>query len=127
LGNYTAVLAVSDLSASIAFYVDKLGFTRVSDVGSPPYGVELQRDHSQILTLISFPAAKVGGNSIATLVFRCREIDTLFGEFLSRGIEFEAEMAIGNKGYGMREFSVRDPDGYVLFFQQPLGMDAKSD
>jgi len=48
-------------------------------------------------------------------------VDALF-----RSVDGKARvlMPLKNQFYGMREFVIEDPDGYVLIFAQPLRSDA---
>lgn len=119
LESYSSVLAVGSLDASLAFYVEKLGFKKVSSYGNPPYVAEVQRDETETISLLCMPTATVANNSIATLTFKCRNIDGIYEEFLVNGVTIDEK--IDNKEYGLREFRIKDPDGYILYFQEPIG------
>lgn len=116
--SYSSVLAVSDLDQSLSFYVEKLGFHQDSSYGDPPYVADIHRNETECLSLLCLPDAKVGGNGIATLVFRCDGIDSLYEEMLEKGVPMDE--SIGDKEYGMREFRVKDPDDYILYFQERI-------
>lgn len=118
LESYISVLAVRDLQESVSFFVDKLGFVLCDTYGDPMYVATVQRDDAQGISLLCMPDAKVGSNTIATLVFRCRDIDAIYQEFLANDVVMDGE--IGDKEYGMREFSIKDPNGYIFFFQEKL-------
>lgn len=112
----SAILAVSNLEGSLSFYTEKLGFTLESSHGNPSYVASILRDQAQSISLLCMKDAIVGNHSIATLDFRCQEIDAIYSEFQSKGVVIDEE--IGNKEYGMREFRIKDPDGYLLYFQE---------
>ncbi|MDA7640131.1 VOC family protein [Opitutaceae bacterium] len=124
LESYSSILAVSNLETSLAFYVDKLGFTKKSFFGTPPYVAEVQRDGTQPISLLCMSTATVSNNSIATLAFRCQEIDSLYEEFQFSGVVIDEE--IDDKEYLMREFRIKDPDGYILYFQEPIIEEVKN-
>lgn len=118
LESYSSVLAVTSLEASLAFYTEKLGFALESSYGDPMYVASVRRDQAQSVSLLCMRSAIVCNNSIATLVFRCQGVDELCSEFQSKGVAIDEE--VGNKEYGMREFRIKDPDGYLLYFQEPI-------
>ena len=86
-------------------------------LGDPMYVANVRRDQAETISLLCLENATVGGNSVATLVFRCHGIDELYEEFQAKGVVIVEE--IGDKAYGMREFRIKDPDGYLLYFQEP--------
>jgi len=50
------------------------------------------------------------------LYFSVADVDSLYAEFSGKGAPISSE--IGDRPYGMRDFSIIDPDGYVLAFGQ---------
>ena len=118
LEGYSSVLAVSNLDTSLAFYVDKLGFEKVSSYGNPAYVAEIRRDKTERISLLCMLNATVANNSIATLAFRCLNIDDIYEEFLANGVTVDEK--IEDKAYQMREFRIKDPDGYILYFQERI-------
>ena len=86
--------------------------------GNPRYVANVSRDHAQSVSLLCLKEAKAANNSVATLVFRCRGIKELYEEFRTKAVDVDEE--IGNKEHGMRELHLKDPDGCLLYFQQPI-------
>lgn len=117
--SYSSVLAVENLERSLKFYTEGLGFALESSHGEPMYFASIRRDDAQSISLLCMKNAIVCNNTIATLAFRCQGIDELYEEFKSNGVAIDEE--IGNQEYAMREFRIKDPDGYLLYFQEPLG------
>jgi catechol 2,3-dioxygenase-like lactoylglutathione lyase family enzyme len=123
---------VSDIDRSTAFYRDVLGFQVVTTVPEePPFVfVWLQRDGVNVfLNVIDGVAEDVPGlaqraiGGTNTLFFTIEPesgdngIDGLFERVDGRA---RVVMPLKNQFYGMREFGIEDPDGYVVFFAQRL-------
>jgi len=104
------IFQVSDVEASAQYYVQVLGFTQVfryNDFAGMEYG------HS--LIYLSGPAQDVkkliGEGSV--YIF-CDEVDDYYAQVVANGAQITA--GIDNRGYGMRDFGVRDPDGNFISF-----------
>jgi len=130
LQDVTPNLIVTDIDRSTAFYRDVLGFAIVATVpdAAPFVFVWLQRDGVSIFLnlqaaaaedLPQFAARSVGGTNALFITLEAESpdsgIDALFQQ-----IEGSAKvvMPLKTQFYGMREFGVEDPDGYVILFAQ---------
>ena len=103
-------LSVSDVSAAVEFYVDKLGFTRGSTLGDPPSWANVRLDSVELHFVSGEPRGREGGH----VYFVVGSVDDLFATYREAGVEIESEP--GDRPHGMRDFSIRDPDGYRLVF-----------
>jgi uncharacterized glyoxalase superfamily protein PhnB len=123
----TPNLLVRDLERSRAFYHDVLGFGVVATVpdAAPFVFVWMQRDGVNVFlndaaaARQEYPAlrgAAIGGS--LTIYITMTGVDEYF-ETVSPRAAVEAQLE--TKPYGMREFAVVDPDGYVLTFAEELG------
>jgi catechol 2,3-dioxygenase-like lactoylglutathione lyase family enzyme len=120
------VLLVQSVSRAIEYYRDALGF-EVDHYGALPdhYGYA-QRDGCSI-HFAHFEGARIQPNSGAAppdmfdVHVRVEDVEALYDELVGRG----AEIVHGpvNQGYGIREFRVRDPHGYILAFGRPVRPD----
>ena len=108
-------LASEDLPVSLAFYLDKLGFTLAWEWGQPVGLAAVCRDEVE-LTLASRADAKPDG--ISRLYLHIDGIDDYHAQLLDAGVVIT--VAIADRPYGMRDFSVTDPAGNVLCFGQAL-------
>ena len=108
-------LASEDLPVSLAFYLDKLGFTLAWEWGQPAELAAVCRDEVE-LTLASRADAKPDG--ISRLYLHIDGIDDYHAQLLDAGVVIT--VAIADRPYGMRDFSVTDPAGNVLCFGQAL-------
>ena len=132
LTDVTPNLIVSDIDRSTAFYRDVLGFEVHATVPdqAPFVFVWLKRGGVNVF-LNSRESAKedlptlvqrqIGGTMTMFLMLEApttaQGIDALFGTVEPRAWVL---MPLKNQFYGMREFAVEDPDGYVLIFAQPI-------
>jgi catechol 2,3-dioxygenase-like lactoylglutathione lyase family enzyme len=107
------ILSVKNVPASIAYYVDKLGFTKEWDWGSPPTFACVYRDNVRIF----FCQDAQGAPGMWVSVF-VHDVDALHEDYKRRGATIR--QAPTNFPWGVREMNVEDPDGHRL----RLGSDA---
>lgn len=117
-----AYFPVPDVAGIGAYYRDVLGFTCEYAAGDPPDFAIHSRGGSAIMfrrvpdaTLIS-PNEKQGGTWDVFLWVD--DVDVLYRELSLVGAEIVYAPVV--QPYGMKEFAVRDPNGYVLGFGQTL-------
>ncbi|MBX9601665.1 MAG: ester cyclase [Bryobacteraceae bacterium] len=126
------LLQVFDMSASLRFYRDILGFELAgSSAASEPFDwVMLRRDGVTIMLNTAYetdsrpPApdpARMAGHQDTALYFGCEDLDGAFAQLRACGVEAEPPVV---QAYGMKQVYLKDPDGYVICFQWPA-MDAK--
>jgi catechol 2,3-dioxygenase-like lactoylglutathione lyase family enzyme len=114
---------VADLEQSATHYEQVLGFHREYTGGAPPQFAILSRDGLAImLRLVTTPGQiipneKQGGTWDA--FFWVRDAQALHAELKSAGAEIVYPPVV-QQAYQMEEFAVRDREGYVLGFGQPL-------
>jgi catechol 2,3-dioxygenase-like lactoylglutathione lyase family enzyme len=104
-----AGLAVSDLAAAIDFYTKKLGFKLAFTWGDPPTFAGLNLDKVQMFLLKGTPNPKD-----CTVYFLVGDADVLYEFHRANGVEIAQE--IGDREYGIRDYLVRDLNGYYLSF-----------
>lgn len=125
-------LIVTDIGSSAAFYREALGFSVVATVPEqgPAVFVWLQRDDVSVFLnskagvaedLPAMAARPVGGTASLFITLDAETpgegIDRLFE---SLGGRAPVVMPLKNQFYGMREFAVEDPDGYLIIFAQQI-------
>lgn len=110
LGDFSMSLAVKDLTAAIAFY-QKLGFKPVAGLGGPDQKwIILQQSEEKIGLFQSlFPSN--------TLTFYPLDARALFKKVKAAGIEIAFAMGM-DKTEGPCSFSISDPDGNAILFDQ---------
>jgi catechol 2,3-dioxygenase-like lactoylglutathione lyase family enzyme len=114
---------VADVERTAAHYERVLGFRREYSAGSPPEFAIVTRDgFSIMLRLVSEPERispneRQGGTW--DVFFWVRDVRALHAEFTANG----ADVVYGpilQPAYRMEELAVRDSNGYVLGFGQPI-------
>jgi catechol 2,3-dioxygenase-like lactoylglutathione lyase family enzyme len=115
---------VSNLKASIAFYIDKLGFeVRFSGPDDDPFWAIVGRDNISIFLKQIAPGVNpIPNNTLHEWArwdayISAADPDTLFEEYQSKGVTFHQPLK--NDDDGLRGFEVADADGYILFFGRP--------
>lgn len=120
----TPNLLVSDVSASLAFYQDVLGFELVRSVPdeAPFVFVWLKRGGVELFLNDVKTAAdsikldlRAGGTS--TLYVDVSDVKALLDQLTGRA---KVVMPLTDQFYGMREFAILDPDGYLVTFAQRI-------
>jgi uncharacterized glyoxalase superfamily protein PhnB len=108
-----AVLRVTDMQVSLAYYRDKLGFTVSFTWDDPPHYACLCIGHADLHLNAYEPPTQP---SIVCIF--CNGVDALHADFAKRGVHIARPVA--DEPYGMREFVVTDPDGHSLVFGQAI-------
>lgn len=123
----TPNLVVSDVERSAAFYRDVLGFTVETTVpDTAPYlfailrsgavGVFLNAPEPAMAEYPAFKDRPIGGT--LTLFIEVDGIDECYRALKDR---VSVVMELETKWYGMTEFAIADPDGYLITFAQRKG------
>ena len=112
---------VKDVVAAGDYYQDKLGFMIPQYWGDPPTFAMPHRDNfivmlNQVAGLAPHPN---GDSEVWDAYFWCTGVDELFDEFRASGANIFNE-PVDRELYGMREFAVRDYDGYLLVFAENI-------
>lgn len=115
------ILAVPDVLAAAEYYCDKLGFTISFLYGDPPTHAGIHRGewtsegaHIQ-LSLTDRPLSPKP--PVGFFVFMGEDVDGLFEQYRAAGVHIEREPT--DEPWGMREFAIRDCNGYLLRFGRP--------
>ena len=120
----TPNLLVADVSRSLAFYVDVLGFTRgftVPDEGPLVFGsvtsgpVEVFFNES-VTAAKEYPLLEARPIGLSgTLFIEVTGIASYYAQLQSR-VTIVKELI--TQWYGMKEFAIADPDGYLITFAE---------
>ena len=112
---------VADLSASVRYYVEELGFE--ANVAYQDFYSSVRRDGVEIhLKVAESPAgdrAHRRDNNHLDAYFVVDDVRGLFEEFSKSGARIFRALEL--RPWGVRDFCVEDLDGYILCFGQPDG------
>ena len=115
---------VSDLERSLGFYREKLGFRSVFQ--EPDFAIVAL---GNAFVMLATPDEAWWPNVKAWLTSGPRgvglnirimvdDVDAMYERAVASGARFVLE--IGDRDYGLRDFMISDPDGFVLRFASPI-------
>ncbi len=114
------VFLVEDVSRAAEFYRDRLGFELGDFFGEPPEFTIVRRDEVRI-AMRRAERGRGGSNrnwkpdAIDAYIW-VSDVDALYAQFVAHHAPVSGPPDL--QEYGIREFEVRDLDGYVLTFGQ---------
>jgi catechol 2,3-dioxygenase-like lactoylglutathione lyase family enzyme len=106
-------LQVADIAAAVEFYTKKLGFRLGFTWGEPPTMAGVNLGNVQIFLLQGKP-----GPDGCSVSFVVGDADELYEYQRAKGVE--VVVPIGDRHYGIRDYRVRDLNGYELSFGHHL-------
>ena len=119
LTGHATVLLVEDVKRAADYYRDRLGFAIWLYDANPDHYASAERDDCHV-HFAHFDGARAQPNSklvppdMFDAYFWPDDVDALHAEFKERGARIVH--APTDQPYGLREFRVQDPDGYILAF-----------
>jgi catechol 2,3-dioxygenase-like lactoylglutathione lyase family enzyme len=122
LEGQATVLLVEDVRRSVDYYRDRLGFQVEQWNVNPEHYGYARRDTCSV-HFACFAGARPAPNSKAVppdmfdVYVYVDDVEALHAELLERGADVHGLPQ--RQPYGMIDFRVRDPDGYVLAFGRP--------
>ena len=109
------VLAVKDLKIEAEYYINKLGFER--DFTAPGWEFLSFGDFKVMLgECADEMTAEATGNHSWFAHVLVENVDEVYQELIDRGAKILS--LIGNKPWGIRDFTVVTPDGHRIVFGQ---------
>ncbi len=116
--HFALVLPVSEMKTSLNFYRDKLEFELESGWGDPMDFALLSAGKRIYIHLIQKnPGDSLPSPRSAAYIF-AQNIYLLYEKFMNKGVSIHDPLQ--SQDYQMREFSIKDPDGYILTFGQEM-------
>jgi len=115
LENVRPMLAVTNIDETIRFYRDVLGFACANQMDG---WAALSRDNVELM--VSLPNAHEPFEKptlTGSIYFNTTDVDALWEQIKDK---VSVVYPIENFFYGMREFAIRDNNGYILQFGQEI-------
>jgi catechol 2,3-dioxygenase-like lactoylglutathione lyase family enzyme len=112
-------LLVRDMRETLEFYIEQLGFVQTGyyPIESDPIRTEVRRDDVAIIFFSDSPRAAADAPACTGAFYIFPEsIDRLAAELRGK-VPFE--WGPHETEFGLREFAIRDPNGYLLVFAEP--------
>jgi len=120
----TPNLVVASVERSLAFYIDTLGFARgmsvpdespfvFASVTSGPVEIFFNDIAAAIREYPAFAGKPIGATG--TMFIELEGVDALHERIKAAA---KVVMPLATQFYGMREFAIEDPDGYVITFAE---------
>ena len=121
------MLATNDLKETISFYENVLGFRCIGEMAheeGKPFWAEVARDSVQLMFTWDEPHEHEPGEEHShdpalsgSLYLNVDDADGLYEEVKANTKDFSWEPT--TQPYGMRDFAIADPNGYLLIFGSP--------
>ena len=108
----TPMLQSSDIARTVAWYEATLGFRCTSQQSG---WCLLERDDVALMFMVNDHLG--APHATATQYIRVNDVDELWGRLKG---SVEPEWGPAEMPYGMYEFAIKDPDGYLLSFGQDV-------
>jgi catechol 2,3-dioxygenase-like lactoylglutathione lyase family enzyme len=112
-------LFVADMRRALDFYVDVLGFTQTGyyPIESNPIRTEVRRDGVAIILYTDEFRGTDGAPKFSGALYVFPESVDRLAEELRGKVPFA--WGPEDTEFGLREFAIRDPNGYTLVFAEP--------
>jgi len=110
------VLRSGDFERSRAFWTQTLGFSIAEEAGDPPrFGIF--KNGKACVFINAWEGADPDPSPIWRAYFHTKSVDTLAKELRANGAKVTGPT---DQPWGMREITLRDPDGNLICFGQDL-------
>ena len=119
LSHSSPVFPVDDPLATARYYEEVLGFKIVFTWEDPPSYVVVNRDEAVGIHFSKKEDNYTPSEAHVMLNIFVHDIDALYTEYLNSGANISNP--IGDRPWGMRDFDVMDPNGFILSFGQEKG------
>jgi uncharacterized glyoxalase superfamily protein PhnB len=126
MAKITPEIAVSNMESSLRFYY-ALGFQKMDDgiideFGSQWSNLALGEANLWLIrqdVVEDFQQDTACGNGV-NIYIAVDDIDTLYDTARTSGLQMNIVKEIETMWYGLRQFTVADPDGYILTINMPV-------
>jgi uncharacterized glyoxalase superfamily protein PhnB len=124
MGYLSPLLAVRNMKKTLDFYTKSLGFELKMAFPTPenPQYADIIKDGMVMMFIPaqehSIDSKEKFGSGVYLYLHIDGDIDKYYNELKQKGVKIAVD--IKDEPFGVRDFSVEDPDGYKLTFNQTL-------
>jgi uncharacterized glyoxalase superfamily protein PhnB len=120
MGYISPNLSVKDIRDTLDFYIKKLGFMPGMTFPNPdnPVYADVSKDGMTFMFTPSSGGKGKMGAGVNLYLQIDGDIDGYYTDLIKRGVAIAED--IKNEPFGIRDFTVEDPDGYRLTFNTPV-------
>lgn len=118
LSHASAVFPVEDPLSTAQYYQDILGFEITFQWEDPPSYVVIKRDDAVGIHVTKKEGDFKPSDTHVSLAIFVHDVDALYEEYQKSGANITSP--IGDRDYGMRDFDVTDPNGFILSFSMGI-------
>ena len=119
LSHSSPIFPVDDPLATAEYYRDILGFSIAFKWEDPPSYVVVNRDEAVSIHFSKRDDNYLPSRSHVALAVFVHDVDALYEEYKKAGASIT--QPIGDRPWGMRDFDITDPNGFILSFGQEKG------
>ena len=113
------VFPVDDVRMTADYYRETLGFEITFEWEDPVSYAVLKRGEGVSIHIVSRDDDTRPSSVHTALYVFVHDVDKIYEEYKEKGVEIVND--IGDRDYGMRDFDIKDPNGYWLSFS--MGID----
>jgi uncharacterized glyoxalase superfamily protein PhnB len=124
MGYLSPLLAARDMKKTLDFYIQSLGFELKMAFPNPdnPQYADIIKDGMVLMFILArehgIDAKEKFGGGVYFYLHIDGDIDKYYNELKQKGVKIVVD--IKDEPFGVRDFTVEDPDGYKLTFNQTL-------
>ena len=112
----SVIFPVDNPLKAATYYKDVLGFTIAFTWEDPPTYVVVNRDEAVSIHFSKREDEFTPSSAHVALSIFVHDVDALYHEYQRKGANITNE--IGDRPWGMRDFDITDPNGFILSFGQ---------
>ena len=114
ISHFAAIFPVDDVEATANYYQDILGFEITFKWEDPASYVVTKAGESVGIHFVKREDNYQPSSSHCALYIFVHDVDTLYKQYQNAGVEITNP--IDTRDYGMRDFDIKDPNGFILTF-----------
>ncbi|MEL7002164.1 MAG: glyoxalase superfamily protein [Bacteroidota bacterium] len=112
--HFAAIFPVDDVKGTAEYYRDKLGFQITFEWEDPPSYIVTKNGETVSIHFVKRDDDFKPSSRHCSLYIFVHDVDKLYKEYVKAGVNITNP--ISTHDYGMRDFDIIDPNGFILTF-----------